>query len=152
MVADMNFFDKLSAAIARNQSLLLVDSWSEPEMMPTRYCSKGDSESIIRGLWDWLHTKSPKHRFCLCLMLTLGFYQALGVQGLELLPANAKGHTHHIPIILDAKHSDQHQYYFARTIFQEWQVDAITLNPYAGQDQAVPFFYLPVKRCLSCAT
>ena len=46
----------------------------------------------------------------------------------------------HIPIILDAKHSDLNtSTVFAQTIFQQWQVDAVTLTPYAGQDHAAPF-------------
>ena len=143
----MNFFDKLSAAIARNQSLLFVGLDPNPEMMPTRYCSKGDSESIIRGLWDWLQYQIAQTSDFVCAYKpTLGFYQALGVLGLELLQQTLKAIPAHIPIILDAKHSDLNtSTIFARTIFQEWQVDAITLSPYAGQDQVAPFLVYPGK-------
>ena len=45
-----------------------------------------------------------------------------------------------IPIILDAKHSDINtSTVFAKSIFEQWQVDAVTLTPYAGQDHAAPF-------------
>ena len=143
----MNFFDKLNAAIARNQSLLFVGLDPNPEMMPTRYCSKGDSESIICGLWDWLQYQIAQTADFVCAYKpTLGFYQALGVQGVELLQQTLKAIPAHIPIILDAKHSDLNtSTIFARTIFQEWQVDAITLSPYAGQDQVAPFLVYPGK-------
>lgn len=143
----MNFFDKLNAAIARNQSLLFVGLDPNPEMMPTRYCSKGDSESIIRGLRDWLQYQIAQTSDFVCAYKpTLGFYEALGVQGLELLQQTLKAIPAHIPIILDAKHSDLNtSTIFARTIFQEWQVDAITLSPYAGQDQVAPFLVYPGK-------
>ena len=143
----MNFFDKLNAAIARNQSLLFVGLDPNPEMMPTRYCSKGDSESIICGLWDWLQYQIAQTADFVCAYKpTLGFYEALGVQGLELLQQTLKTIPAYIPIILDAKHSDLNtSTIFARTIFQEWQVDAITLNPYAGQDQVAPFLVYPGK-------
>lgn len=143
----MNFFDKLNAAIARNQSLLFVGLDPNPEMMPTRYCSKGDSEGIIRGLRDWLQYQIAQTSDFVCAYKpTLGFYEALGVQGLELLQQTLKAIPAHIPIILDAKHSDLNtSTIFARTIFQEWQVDAITLSPYAGQDQVAPFLVYPGK-------
>jgi len=66
-------------------------------MMPTRYCSKGDSESIIRGLWD-CNTKSPKHLIWF-VPISLRSDQALGVQGLELLQQTLKAIPAHIPII-----------------------------------------------------
>ena len=45
-----------------------------------------------------------------------------------------------IPVILDAKHSDLNtSTVFAKTIFTEWQIDAVTLTPFAGQDHAAPF-------------
>jgi uridine monophosphate synthetase len=52
----------------------------------------------------------------------------------------------HLPIILDAKHGDLNtSTVFARTIFEQWRVDAITLSPYAGQDQVAPFLLYPSK-------
>jgi uridine monophosphate synthetase len=73
----------------------------------------------------------------------LGFIRK---EGLELLQQTLKAIPAHIPIILDAKHSDLNtSTIFARTVFEEWQVDAITLSPYAGQDQVAPFLVYPGK-------
>lgn len=142
-----NFFDKLNAAIARNQSLLFVGLDPNPEMMPARYCSNGDTGSIISGLWDWLQYQIAETADLVCAYKpTLGFYQALGVQGLELLHQTLKAIPAHIPIILDAKHGDLNtSTIFARTVFESWQVDAVTLSPYAGQDQVAPFLVYPGK-------
>ncbi len=143
----MNFFDKLNAAIARNQSLLFVGLDPNPEMVPARYCSREDTASTINGLWDWLQFIIAETVDVVCAYKpTLGFYQALGAPGLELLAQVMDAIPTHIPVILDAKHGDLNtSTVFARTVFEEWQVDAITLNPYGGQDNVAPFLVYPSK-------
>ncbi|MFN6560393.1 MAG: bifunctional orotidine-5'-phosphate decarboxylase/orotate phosphoribosyltransferase [Nostoc sp. ChiSLP01] len=139
----MNFFDKLNRNILQNQSLLFVGLDPNPEMMPTRY----ESEDIIAGLWEWLQfIISETSDFVCAYKPTLGFYEALGIPGLELLHKTLAAIPSHIPVILDAKHSDLNtSNIFARTVFTEWQADAITLSPYTGQDHVVPFLVYPDK-------
>ncbi|BAY77811.1 orotate phosphoribosyltransferase [Nostoc linckia NIES-25] len=139
----MNFFDKLNQNILQNQSLLFVGLDPNPEMMPTHY----ESEDIIAGLWEWLQfIISETSDFVCAYKPTLGFYEALGIPGLELLHKTLAAIPSHIPIILDAKHSDLNtSNIFARTVFTEWQADAITLSPYTGQDHVVPFLVYPDK-------
>jgi uridine monophosphate synthetase len=139
----MNFFDKFNRAIAQNQSLLFVGLDPNPEMMPSRY----NSGDIITDLWDWLQFLIYETADLVCAYKpTLGFYEALGVPGLELLNKTLAAIPAHIPIILDAKHSDLNtSTIFARTVFAQWQVDAITLSPYTGQDHVAPFLVYPGK-------
>ncbi|WP_341529242.1 bifunctional orotidine-5'-phosphate decarboxylase/orotate phosphoribosyltransferase [Nostoc sp. UHCC 0302] len=139
----MNFFDKLHINISQNQSLLFVGLDPNPEMMPARY----ESEDIITGLWQWLQFIITETADFVCAYKpTLGFYEALGIPGLELLHKTLAAIPSHIPIILDAKHSDLNtSTIFARAVFTEWQVDAITLSPYTGQDHVVPFLVYPDK-------
>jgi len=143
----MNFFDKLNAAIAHNQSLLFLGLDPNPEMMPIRSNSKKETESIISNLWDWLQFLVAETADLVCAYKpTLGFYEALGVQGMELLHQTLKAIPAHIPIILDVKHSDLNtSTTFARTVFAHWQVDAITISPYIGQDHIAPFLVYPGK-------
>jgi uridine monophosphate synthetase len=137
----MNFFDKLNGAILQNQSLLFVGLDPNPEMMPNRY----KSNDIISDLWNWLEFLICETADQVCAYKpTLGFYEALGIPGLELLQRTVAAIPSHIPIILDAKHSDLNtSSIFARTIFTQWNVDAITLSPYAGQDHIAPFLVYP---------
>jgi uridine monophosphate synthetase len=82
----MNFFDKLNAAIARNQSLLFVGLDPNPEMMPTRYYSSEDKEDIISSLSKWLQFLIAETADLVCAYKpTLGFYEALGVEGMNYL-------------------------------------------------------------------
>jgi len=143
----MNFFEKLNAAIAHNQSLLFVGLDPNPEMMPSRYCEQGSKGSIIDGLWNWLEDQIAQTADLVCAYKpTLGFYAALGAPGLELLHKTLKAIPAHIPILLDAKHGDLNtSTVLARTVFEEWQVDGITLSPYTGQDHIAPFLVYPGK-------
>ena len=151
----MNFFDRLNGAIARNQSLLFVGLDPNPEMMPTHYHSGEDKASIINDLCDWLQFQIAQTADLVCAYKpTLGFYAALGPEGLELLQRTLAAIPAHIPVILDAKHSDLNtSSILARTVFEEWQVDAITLSSYAGQDQVAPFLvYLDKAVFVLCCT
>ena len=136
----MNFTDKLNQAIVTNDSLLIVGLDPNPEMMSPEYIEE-DEKSLIDRLEAWLLwvIKSTGDRVC-AYKPTLGFYQALGKSGLQLLENILAAIPQNIPIILDAKHSDLNtSTVFAKTIFTQWQVDAVTLTPYAGQDHAAPF-------------
>ena len=136
---EMNFTDKLNQAIAINHSLLVVGLDPNPEMIPAEYLQ--GERSLIESLESWLLwvISSTSDRVC-AYKPTLGFYQALGIEGLQLLARILAAIPPSIPVILDAKHSDLNtSTVVAKTIFEQWQVDAVTLTPYAGQDHAAPF-------------
>ena len=138
----MNFFDKLNAAIALNQSLLFVGLDPNVEMMPV-----SKDRDIIADLSDSLQSIIAQTADLVCAYKpTLGFYEALGVRGIELLENTLKAIPSHIPVILDAKHSDLNtSSIFAKTVFTQWGVDAITLSPFVGQDHVAPFLVYPGK-------
>ncbi|MBW4694595.1 MAG: bifunctional orotidine-5'-phosphate decarboxylase/orotate phosphoribosyltransferase [Lyngbya sp. HA4199-MV5] len=151
----MDFFSKLEAAISRNSSLLVVGLDPNPELMPSRYgvrdaASEGERSSqdaLVQGLEEWLQRVIAQTSALVCAYKpTLGFYSALGSAGLDLLQAVLSTIPAHIPVILDAKHSDLNtSSLMAQTVFTEWRVDAITLSGYAGQDLVAPFLVYPGK-------
>ncbi|MDJ0578322.1 MAG: bifunctional orotidine-5'-phosphate decarboxylase/orotate phosphoribosyltransferase [Xenococcaceae cyanobacterium MO_234.B1] len=143
----MTFFEKLTGAIERHQSLLYVGLDPDPEVWPKHY---GSWETVSRHLWglqEWLQFLITETADLACAYkLTLEFYRALGASGLELLSQTLKAIPAHIPVILDAQHSGLNtSTIFAQTIFAEWQVDAVTLNAYTGQDEVAPFLLYPDK-------
>lgn len=139
----MIFSDKLQTIISQNQSLLFVGLDPNIEMIPDIY----KSQDMINALWQWMKfIIAATSDFVCAYKPTLGFYEALGVAGMELLDKILAAIPNHIPIILDAKHSDLNtSTIFAKTVFTEWQVDAITLTPYTGQDHVAPFLVYPDK-------
>ncbi len=135
----MNFADKLSMCVVRNRSLLCLGLDPNPETLPSVYCHP--EQPLIESLQHWLQVQIEAASDFVCAFKpTLGFYLALGSQGIELLLTILNSIDPSIPIILDAKHSDLNSSTaLAATVFNEWQVDAVTLSPYAGQDQVAPF-------------
>ncbi len=141
----MSFFEKINTAIANNQSLLVVALDPNPEMMPQRFQSGDDN--LIQDLAKWLKFVIQSTCDAVCAYKpTLSFYIALGAPGLDLLRDILQTIPESIPVILDAKHSDLNSStIFAKTVFTDWKVDAITINPYPGQDQVAPFLVHPGK-------
>lgn len=132
----MNFFDKYSAAVERNQSLLYISLDPDPQLL-----SIGD----ITQVWDYLQVAIAETTNQVCAYkLNLGFYEVLSRAGLELLDRVLGEIPEDIPIILDGKHGDINtSTELAQLLFEQWQVDACTLLPYAGLDQVAPFLVYP---------
>ncbi len=147
----MNFFDKLQASILQNHSLLFVSLDPNPELLPAHYTS----EDIIANLHNWLEFIIRETSDYVCAYKpTFGLYQALGIPGLELLENTLAIIPSHIPVILDAKHSDLNSStVFAHRVFTQLNVDAVTLSPYTGQDHVAPFLVYPDKAVfILCST
>jgi uridine monophosphate synthetase len=132
----MGFFDKLIAAVKRNDSLLCVGL--DPD--PTRFSpSLKDEESpilsfnraIIDATQDLVCAYKPN----------IAFYEAEGVAGLEALRRTIEHVPAGIPVILDAKRGDigSTARAYAQAAFEVWGADAITVNPYLGHDALLPF-------------
>jgi uridine monophosphate synthetase len=147
LAAAMPFFEQLEAAIAANSTLLVAGLDPNPELMPVRYGDRNHAGSLIQGLQAWMQFVIEETQDLVCAYKpTLGFYQALGAPGIELLEQTLATIPAQIPIILDAKHGDLNtSSLLAQRVFEQWQVDAITLSPYAGQDQIAPFLMYPGK-------
>ncbi|NEQ35249.1 MAG: bifunctional orotidine-5'-phosphate decarboxylase/orotate phosphoribosyltransferase [Okeania sp. SIO3I5] len=164
----MNFFDKLLNNIERNQSLLYLELDPNPESLPKEAEGKNilpkslfanppekDNQELIQDWWEWLDFLiTETEKYVCAYKLSLGYYQSLGIPGLELLQQTLKIIPSEIPIILDAKHGDLNtSTVFAQTIFADWQVDACTISPYTGLDLVAPFLLYPGKAVfLLCAT
>jgi orotidine-5'-phosphate decarboxylase len=73
--------------------------------------------------------------------LNMAFYEVLGKQGIDLLHKTIDNIPRDIVIILDGKRNDigntAHKY--AQSLFQTYNADATTLNPYLGIDGIKPF-------------
>jgi uridine monophosphate synthetase len=135
----MTFAEKLDAAIGRNNSLLCLGLDPNPEMLP--HAEVEPNTRSISALTNWLKTIVDRTKHLICAYKpTLGFYLALGTEGLDLLTAILDYIPADIPVILDAKHGDLNTAsQLADTFFHQWGVDAITVNPYVGQEGVTPF-------------
>ena len=82
--------------------------------------------------------------YCVAYKPNLAFYEAHGVQGILAFERTVKYIRDHYPqhfIIADAKRGDigNTSQMYARTFFGEYDVDALTVAPYMGEDSVTPF-------------
>ena len=82
--------------------------------------------------------------YCVAYKPNLAFYEAYGVKGMisfEKTIRYLKEHHPHHMIIADAKRGDigNTSQMYARTFFEEYNVDALTVAPYMGEDSVTPF-------------
>ena len=156
MINPTNFFDKLLAAIESNQTLLYLALDPDPESFPASLSLTGEeTQSFVTDLLVKAKCAIDQTADLICACkITLGFYQSLGIPGLEMLQQILTIIPPQIPVILDTKHCDLNtSTVFAKTVFEDWQVDAVTLSPYAGFDQVAPFLLYPGKTVfVLCAT
>ncbi len=148
----MNFFDKLIAAIERNQSLLYVALDPHPE---SQSFNTDESVLTVEQWQNQLEFVIDQTVDVVCsYKLNWGFYQALGWEGMQLLEKIVQSIPSFLPIILDAKYSDLNSSnLLARLIFEKWKIDACSVSPYTGFDQLTPFLVYPSKAVfVLCAT
>jgi len=133
------FRDRLHGAARTNASWLCVGLDPDPALVPSQLKRDDASEWVPRFLHGIVD--ATRDLVC-CYKPNLAFFEALGLPGqralrtlLQLLPDD-------IPVLIDAKRGDtpQTMLAYARAIFEDLDVDAVTVNPYLGRDSLEPFF------------
>ena len=82
--------------------------------------------------------------YCVAYKPNLAFYEAAGLRGMEAFEKTVRymkdNYGHHF-IIADAKRGDigNTSAMYARTFFEEYDLDALTVAPYMGEDSVTPF-------------
>ena len=144
----MGFFVRLTDAIAERQSLLVTGLDPNPEMLQSWAHRRGlGGRSFLSQARHWIKAVIEATAEHVCAYKpSLGFYQALGPVGLELLREVRELVPLEIPLIVDAKHGDLNSSSaLAAYLFRDLGADAVTLSPLAGQDIAAPFLLYPEK-------
>ena len=82
--------------------------------------------------------------YCVSYKPNLAFYEAFGIKGMVAFGKTVKYLQEHYPnhfIIADAKRGDigNTSAMYARTFFDEDDIDALTVAPYMGEDSVTPF-------------
>jgi len=144
----MGFFVQLTNAIAERHSLLVTGLDPNPEMLQSWAHRRGmGGRSFLSQARHWIKAVIEATAEHVCAYKpSLGFYQALGPVGLELLREVRELVPLDIPLIVDAKHGDLNSSSaLAAYLFRDLGADAVTLSPLAGQDIAAPFLLYPDK-------
>lgn len=126
----MTFRDKLSEASRRNQSLLCVGLDPDPTLLKGKPVATF-VQAIIEATQDLVCAYKPN----------FAFFEALGTDGMQTLLEALRGVPTHVPVIADAKRADiaSTSRFYAHALFDVYNFDAVTVNPYLGQDSVEPF-------------
>ena len=139
----MNFIESLNAAWIKNNSLLCVGLDPDPAKFPAHLKSR--PEAIFEFC---ARIADATTDLVCCFKPQIAYFAAQRAENqLEALIAHIHATHPGIPVILDAKRGDigstAEQY--AVEIFERYQADAITVNPYMGRDSVEPYLAYPDK-------
>lgn len=79
--------------------------------------------------------------FAAAFKINFAFYESLGLKGFELIKKTLELIPDDILTIADAKRSDigNTSQMYAKSVFEQFGFDSVTLNPYMGKDSLQPF-------------
>ncbi len=133
---------ELVANIRRKKSFLCVGLDTDLKKIPEHLLKEDDP--IFAFNKAIIDATAP---YCIAYKPNLAFYEAFGVKGLMAFEKTVKYLKQNYPdqfIIADAKRGDigNTSQMYARTFFGEYDVDALTVAPYMGEDSVTPFISL----------
>ena len=125
--------------IQRKRSFLCVGLDTDLRKVPQ--CILKEEDPIFAFNKAIIDATAP---YCVAYKPNLAFYEAEGVKGLAAFEKTVQYLKEHYPdqmIIADAKRGDigNTSQMYARTFFETYGVDALTVAPYMGEDSVTPF-------------
>jgi orotidine-5'-phosphate decarboxylase len=131
----MTYLEKLVAAQELNNSWLCVGLDPQPDKLPVQALKWDEpllpfNQAIIEATADLVCAYKPN----------LGFYLQWGAAGIIALERTIAYIPDHLPVIVDCKTGDigHTQAAWAAGLFDLWDVDAVTVNPYVGAEAVLP--------------
>ena len=131
--------------IKRKKSFLCVGLDTDIKKIPDHLLDEADpvfafNKAIIDATAD----------LCIAYKPNLAFYESMGLKGWKAFEKTVAYIKQHYPdqfIIADAKRGDigNTSAMYARTFFEELDIDAVTVAPYMGEDSVTPFLGYPGK-------
>ena len=125
--------------IKKKQSFLCVGLDTDIKKIPEHLL--GEEDPIFAFNKAIIDATAP---YCVAYKPNLAFYEAFGVKGMISFEKTIKYLKENYPdqfIVADAKRGDigNTSAMYARTFFEEYNVDSLTVAPYMGEDSVSPF-------------
>lgn len=133
----MNAIEKLQESVKEKSSVLCVGLDSDLNKIPDTF-----SKSMA-GLLDFnIEIINATKDLAASFKINFAFYEQYGVEGFSVLKETMKAIPNNIFTIADAKRADigNTSKSYAKSIFDFFDADSITVNPYMGIDSLEPFF------------
>ena len=144
----MSFKERYDAIVERKRSLLCVGLDSDYERIPE--CLKGERNPIMKFNEEIIN--ATKEYVC-AYKPNAAFYESAGQMGFDAYNAIKSQVGENIPIIADVKRGDigNTARHYAKSVFDELNFDAATVNPYMGFDAIEPFIMYKGKYVFALA-
>lgn len=131
--------EELIEQIKTKKSFLCVGLDTDLKKIPQYLLN--DNDAIFTFNKNIIDATAP---YCVAYKPNLAFYEAFGVKGMIAFEKTINYLNEYYPdhfIIADAKRGDigNTSKMYARTFFEEYDVDALTVAPYMGEDSVTPF-------------
>ena len=131
--------EDLIEQIKTTKSFLCVGLDTDLKKIPQHLLN--DNDAIFTFNKNIIDATAP---YCVAYKPNLAFYEAFGVKGMIAFEKTINYLNEYYPdhfIIADAKRGDigNTSKMYARTFFEEYDVDALTVAPYMGEDSVTPF-------------
>lgn len=128
--------------IKEKQSYLCVGLDTDIQKIPKHLLSHADpvfafNKAIIDATKD----------LCVAYKINTAFYECMGIRGWETLQRTVEYIPSGIFTIADAKRGDigNTSTQYAKTFFDTYKFDSVTVAPYMGKDSVLPFLQFPEK-------
>jgi orotidine-5'-phosphate decarboxylase len=131
-----NFIERFQQTLRERQSLLCVGLDPDLQKLPANL--PRSAEGLVTFCKEII---AATHDFAAAFKVNFAFFEALGKPGWAALEAVAAALPDGVIKIADAKRGDigHTAQMYAEAIFRQLPFDAMTANPYLGEDAAQPF-------------
>lgn len=128
--------ETLSQHIFEKGSYLCVGLDTDPTKIPD--CLRSEKNPVLA--FNKAIIDATRDR-CVAYKLNTAFYESMGIEGWHILKETADYITDSHLIIADAKRGDigNTSLQYAKTFFETYHFDALTVAPYMGRDSVEPF-------------
>lgn len=133
----MNAYDKILNAQVQNNSRLCIGLDPDPSKISKQF--KKNCDGIFQFLKLIIEVTS---KFVCSYKINFAFFEQFGSKGIQIIENILTQIPNIIPTIADVKRSDiaNSAKFYAKSIYEHFRFDGITLNPLLGKDSLEPFF------------
>ncbi len=135
----MSYLDDLRDRAEKVKSIVCMGMDPVIEKIPI----KGEPQPVIEGFYlDILKEMNKRDSYPAVIKPNIAYFEQYGFDGLNALKTIITQYkSSGIPVLLDAKRGDigKTSTAYAKSVFEFWNSDAVTIAPYMGSDSVEPF-------------
>jgi len=123
--------------------VLCVGLDPDPSRIPNHLVQKLGIQSAVTSFCrEIIRETSP---FAIAFKINFAFFEALGEHGFTVMRSVLDALPEEVLTIADAKRGDigNSASFYARSVFDNFGYDSVTISPYMGQDSVTPFLQNP---------